>query len=330
MSYLVDVSGNPFLSDVVSQGVTLGALNAANTLQLRGQATASIQLTGIGSLTVAFEANVDNVNWFPVVAIPFGGGAGVTTTTANGQWTCDVAGCYGFRVRVSAYTSGNVISSCIAAQGASVFGSTSPAGNTRTDLIAVAGTALGTPTNFGTTPTAVVAESVNASIFGGTSAAGGATGAAVPAGALLAAARAMNANPTAVANGQLVAIAADLAGRVITQPLNYRTLFGQQATTISATGATTIVTAGAASVFRDLIALIITTAGAAAQTITLSDGTLSWILDYPNAALAPGAPMILMFGDTPLRANAAATAWTANQSAATACHYLAQYVERLA
>lgn len=169
---LVDVSGNPFLTDVVAQGVTLGALNAASTLQLRGQATASIQLTSIGTLTVTFEANVDNVNWFAIVAIPFGGGAGVTTTTANGQWTCDVAGCYGFRVRVSAYTSGTVIASCIASQGASVFGSTSAAGNTRTDLIAVAGTTLGTPTNFGTTPGAVVAESVNASIMSGTTALG--------------------------------------------------------------------------------------------------------------------------------------------------------------
>jgi len=128
----------------------------------------------------------------------------------------------------------------------------------------------------------------------------------------------------------MVALATDLAGKLITTPLAYRTLFGQQATTISATGATTIVTAGAASVFRDLVSLIITTAGLAAQTITISDGTLSWIIDFPDAAVAPAGAFVVVFGDTPLRANAAATAWTANQSLATACHYLAQYVERLA
>lgn len=330
MSYLVDVSGNPILGDVVTQGTTVNALNGAVTLQLRGQASASFQLTGIGSLTMAFEATIDGVNFFAIPAFPVGGGAAVTTTTANGQWTCNTVGFFQVRARCSAFTSGSVLVSGIASQGSDSPNATNSSGSGRVDLISVAGTALGTPTNFGTGPGAVVAESVNASLFGGTSAAGGATGAAVPAGALLAAARAMNANPTAVANGQLVAIAADLAGRVITQPLNYRTLFGQTATTISATGATTIVAAGAASVFRDLLALIITTAGAAAQTITISDGTLSWILDYPNAALAPASPLIIVFGDTPLRATAAATAWTANQGAATACHYLAQYVERLA
>jgi predicted phage tail protein len=147
---------------------------------------------------------------------------------------------------------------------------------------------------------------------------------------LLAGARAQNANPTAVTNGQMVAIAADLAGRIITTPLNYRTLFGSTATTISATGATSVAAAGGASVFRDIVAIIVTTAGAAAQTITFSDGTLSWIVDYPNAAVAPGAPLVIVFGETPLKATTANTAWTANQSVATACHYLVQFVDRLA
>jgi hypothetical protein len=114
------------------------------------------------------------------------------------------------------------------------------------------------------------------------------------------------------------------------QPLAYRTLIGQTATTISATGATTIAAAGGASVFRDICSIIVTTAGAAAQTITISDGTLSWIIDYPNSLVAPGSPFVANFTDVPLRATTANTAWTANQSVATACHYLVQFVDRLA
>lgn len=44
--------------------------------------------------------------------------------------------------------------------------------STTVDLTKWAGTTLGTPTNFGTTPTAVIAGSVNASIFSGTTALG--------------------------------------------------------------------------------------------------------------------------------------------------------------
>jgi len=351
---LVDVNGNAFLTDVVAQGVNLGALNAASTLQLRGQATASVQLTSIGSLTAAFEATVDNVNWFAVVAIPFGGGAGVTTTTANGQWTCDVAGCFGFRVRVSAYTSGSVVASVIASQGASVFGSTSATGNARTDLISVAGTALGTPTNFGTTPGAVVAESVNSSAFIGTTVAvaasagiqkvgivgnagsaaifDGATGAAVPAGALADGARAQNANPTAVTNGQLVNLAADLGGRLIVTLHAYRTLIKTQALASAATAETTFITAGGASVFNDLIMLIITTAAALASAITIRDvtaGGTPWIINYPNQAAVPNAPLILNF-NPPLQQGTANSAWTFAQTAANALNITAQYVQRLA
>ena len=205
------------------------------------------------------------------------------------------------------------------------------AGGLRTDMSSQGATAItSVPVAVGTGAPSGNAPVVNAAIFGGVSPAGGATAATVPAGALLLGARAQNVNPTAVTNGQMVALAADLAGRLITTPFNYRTLWGQQATTISATGVTTIVAAGAANVFRDIASIIITTAGAAAQTITITDGTTSWIVDYPNAAIAPADSCIINFGIHPLRAATAATVWSANQSVATACHYLVQFVERLA
>lgn len=328
-SQLVDSGANAVFTDVTATGAP-GALNATVTATLRGQASATVQVTGIGSMTLTFEGTTDGTNFDAILGTPVAGGVPVSTTTTNGHWVnFNVAAFAVFRVRVSAYTSGTATVTVVASQGSPGQNYTT-GGIVKEDLASVNGTALGTPTNFGTTPGAVVVPGVNSSIFGGTSAAGGATAAAVPAGALLSGARGMNANPTAVTNGQLVAIATDLAGRVITQPLNYRTLIGKTATTISATGATTIAAAGGASVFRDIVALIITTAGLAAQTITISDGTLSWIIDYPNAAIAPGTPCIIMFGEVPLTATTANTAWTANQSVATACHYLVQFVDRLA
>jgi hypothetical protein len=159
----------------------------------------------------------------------------------------------------------------------------------------------------------VVAESVNACIFVGTtlganSAAGilkvgivggaagvaidGATGAVPPANALQIATLAASANPANATAGRQTPIMSDLAGRIVMTPVNARGLVKGQATSISAIGATTIVTAGAAGVFNDICLLVITTAGLAAQTT-------------------------------------AATAWTANQSAATACHYLVNFAQRL-
>ena len=226
-------------------------------------------------------------------------------------------------------------------------------GSLRTDLSSQAGTAItSVPVAAGSGTLTGNAPVVNAALFVGTAAvtaasagipkvgivgnAGsaavfdGATAAAVPANAIAAGARAQNANPTAVTNGQMVNIAADLGGRLLTAPLAYRTLWGATATTISATGVTTIAAAGGASVFRDISKIIITTPGAAAQTITLTDGTTSFIADYPNAAVAPGAPFVLDFSLHPWRATTANTAWTANQSLATTCHYLVQFVDRLA
>ena len=367
---IVDASANAVWTDVVQQNQALGSLNATNTIQLRGQAAITIQVLTIGSQTLIFEATTDGTNWTNISVYPVAAaGAPILTTTANGHWILIASGFYQFRVRCSAYTSGSATVSLVASRasneqtvvsgiaqssttanqlGQIVMGavttaaptyttaqsnplSLSTGGSMRMDLSSQASTAItSVPVAVGTGAPSGNAPCVNASIFGGVSPAGGATAATVPAGALLSGARAQNANPTAVTNGQMVAIAADLAGRIITTPLNYRTLHGAQTTTISATGVTTIVAAGGASVFRDLTGLIITTAGAAAQTITITDGTTSWILDYPNAAVAPGVPAIFDFGDVPWRATTANTVWSANQSVATACHYLARYVDRLA
>lgn len=114
---LGDAAANPVFTDVLSQGQSLGSINAQSLVQLRGQATITVQVTAIGTLTLSFEATVDGTNFFPVNMYPVAGGAAITTTTVNGQWTAVIAGAYQFRTRVSAYTSGTALVSSNASQG---------------------------------------------------------------------------------------------------------------------------------------------------------------------------------------------------------------------
>ena len=96
-----DAASNAVFTDVLSQGTSLGSLNAQSLVQLRGQATITVQVTAIGVLTLTFEATVDGTNFFAVNMFPTAGGAAVTSTTTNGQWTTQISGYYQFRTRVS-------------------------------------------------------------------------------------------------------------------------------------------------------------------------------------------------------------------------------------
>lgn len=101
----------------------------------------------------------------------------------------------------------------------------------------------------------------------------------------------------------------------------------------SGTGATTILSAGASSSsfrYRDLVSLTITTPNAAASVLTISDGNKTvLLLNYPNAALAPGTPMQLWF-DPPLQQSGSGNAaWTLTPSVnASGYNVTAQYTER--
>ena len=105
---LYDQYDNP-MSDVNSLGNILNGLNAATTLTLGGQSTVGVNVAGTtGTLTLAFEATIDNSTWFAVTMTPATGGATVTTTSADGQWVGSVSGYYAFRIRISAFTSGSM------------------------------------------------------------------------------------------------------------------------------------------------------------------------------------------------------------------------------
>ena len=161
----------------------------------------------------------------------------------------------------------------------------------------------------------------------------GVIGSATPANAELIGGKAATANPTNATAGNLVAAMADKAGRLVVTEANVRELIGVQQTAYGAvTTEQTIITSGGAGVFNDLASLVITTVNAAASTLTVRDatgGTTRMILNYPNAASAPGTPMVVQF-NPPIPQAAAANNWTIQASAsATGFNITAVFVKNL-
>lgn len=188
-----------------------------------------------------------------------------------------------------------------------------------------------------TDPSLVVAISPNTNVLNSriTGNAGGivdaATAAAVPANVVAMGLRAATANPANAANATAVMAEGDKAGRQVITPVQIRELIGVQQTSVAVTAETVIVTAGGAGVFNDLISLVITTAGAAAQTITIKDasgGTTRIVLNYPNAGIAPQCPMVINF-PVPMPQSGANANWTVTQSLASAVNYTAIFAKNL-
>jgi len=132
MSILYDARGNEFVgsldiiggqtfTDARTSGATLGALNAEILMDLNGKATATFDTrTAAGNLTFVVEGTVDGTNYFALpmwaqnqlLAAALVAEQYVTqvtvATTHSGRYTVGVTGLRRVRLRISAYTSGNV------------------------------------------------------------------------------------------------------------------------------------------------------------------------------------------------------------------------------
>jgi hypothetical protein len=132
MSLILDARGNPFVgsldiiggetfTDARVAGALLGALNAELVMDIQGKAVAVFDVrTAAGNLTYVFEGTIDGTNYFTLGAfanqqllaaaivqeqfVP----SVVVATTHSGYYTVGCSGLRRVRVRVSAYTSGNV------------------------------------------------------------------------------------------------------------------------------------------------------------------------------------------------------------------------------
>ena len=95
-------------SDLAASG-SLTALNQAVTMNVNGQSTFSVQLTGPFTGTVTFEATLDGTNWIAVTAAAVGTGTLASTASAVGLYRGNIASSAQFRVRCSAFTSGTIV-----------------------------------------------------------------------------------------------------------------------------------------------------------------------------------------------------------------------------
>ena len=145
----------------------------------------------------------------------------------------------------------------------------------------------------------------------------GATGAAVPANAHYAASLAKTALPTAASDGNLTGVMSDKFGRQVALVGTIRDLVATQTTTLSATVTeTTIVTAGAAGVFNDLIMLIVSNTSTATTTrIDFRDTTAGTVL---FSLISIGGQQPVGFAlPIPIPQTTAATNWTAQCATST-------------
>jgi hypothetical protein len=145
----------------------------------------------------------------------------------------------------------------------------------------------------------------------------GATGAAVPANSNYVGANPITSLPTAATAGNLTGISADKFGRQVALVGTIRDLTGTQTTTISAsTTETTIVTAGGAGVFNDLIMLIVSNTSASTNTrIDFRDttgGTILFSLQSNGGQNPVGFALAI-----PIPQTTANTNWTAQCATAT-------------
>jgi|SRR5665213_449309 len=120
--------------------------------------------------------------------------------------------------------------------------------------------------------------------------------------------------------GQYSALQTDNAGSLFVKPIR-RSQTVSQATACTTTAATTVLAAQASGIFADISNLIITVLAVAVDvnfTVTLSDGTKSYVYNLNTGGVttpSPGTQIVVNF-NPPLPATTAATAWTLTMSVA--------------
>jgi hypothetical protein len=128
MAVLYDARGNEYVGWVdILQGnsiadtrpttVVLGALNAETVMELQGTTTVVVDArTAAGALTLSFQASVDGTNFIDLPVTNMATQSTIVNPALTGasanNWVAHVGGFQVFRVRVTAYTSGNITVGC--------------------------------------------------------------------------------------------------------------------------------------------------------------------------------------------------------------------------
>jgi len=120
--------------------------------------------------------------------------------------------------------------------------------------------------------------------------------------------------PTAVADGDAVRRMMDDLGRSVITPYAPRDLITHNTITLSSTAETTLIAAGGAGIFRDLVLLVISNTSATKVRVDIRDdtgGTIRWSIEVA----ADGGGAVIRF-PVPLTQALANDNWTAQLSAA--------------
>jgi hypothetical protein len=78
-------------------------------VNVSGQGSIGIQLSGTWAGTVSFTASVDNTNFVPLLCFPANSGTAVTNTTTSNVFTTNVGGLTAVRTTLTSTTSGTVV-----------------------------------------------------------------------------------------------------------------------------------------------------------------------------------------------------------------------------
>jgi hypothetical protein len=140
--------------------------------------------------------------------------------------------------------------------------------------------------------------------------------------------KARQTNPTAVADGDRVDAAFDDVGRQAVVPYGVRDLVGHQHTEIASSAAeTTIVTAGAAGVFQDILSIVLSNQTATATVATLRDATGGTTRMKVNI---PVSGTLIIPLSAPMKQAVAANNWTLQLvSAAVTVDIFVQFVSNV-
>lgn len=101
------------LQDAVTATGNGTALSIANKSD-GARTVVGLQINGINSDTITWEANIDGTNWVAVQAKNLGTGVEATTATADGLYRFTCMGVLNFRARVSTYGSGTITVTALA------------------------------------------------------------------------------------------------------------------------------------------------------------------------------------------------------------------------
>lgn len=92
-----------------SAAVAVGNGTAVSTVDVDGAFTVlAMQVTGISTATITFEATIDDTNWVAVQVTNLNDGSESTTATADGIYRLTCLGLNQVRARISAWTSGTI------------------------------------------------------------------------------------------------------------------------------------------------------------------------------------------------------------------------------